>query len=542
MKKSLTMIASAAMALSMFASVAMADTSKTTSDYKDLANLDAGLKSQIDLLLTKGIFEGVSNDTFGISQNMTRAEFAKVASLVFGLQVDTNIRTSSFTDVRSEDSANGWAIPYIEAAKKAGLIDGMTDMTFAPGENVTVGQLDTVFVKGLGKNVNVAGSPWYADAVKQATNLNIHPADKNGAAVATRTELVLGAYGSLKAIQNLKEQQQVSVSSVQASGEQAVKLILDKAADTSKATLSLTKEGTVIPTTTVWSSDKKSAVLTLSANTKLSAGSYTVTLGGLNASSIKKASGTFTISTQTTTGNTDYSNTNSYDLANVIDSGLTESATGTLGFATRAEAEDPSLSKFAKEIKLKATNASGDEVALPGIIQSISSSNPAVVRVGVSADHRGYILGNKAGTATVSFVYLTLSGETKQMSIPVHVKSDTVTGQLIKAGDASINQNVTVTSGVYSGQFNPYVQMDLKVTDNYGIEYEKEEIESYNFALATTFITENIVGDSTQGAVGTVTIDQDGTVHIIGNVTKFELTAILPNGNRAFSGVTVHKN
>ncbi|WP_028552710.1 S-layer homology domain-containing protein [Paenibacillus sp. UNC451MF] len=540
MKKSLTLITTAAVALTMLSSTAMANTTKTTSDYKDLTNVEAGLKTKLDTLLAKGIFEGVSEDSFGISQNMTRAQFAKVASLVFGLKVDATIQTSSFTDVHSDDPANGWAIPYIEAAKKAGLIDGMTDTTFAPGENVTVGQLDTVFLKGLGKTVNTTGTPWFADAVNQAKDANIHPADKAGDAVATRADLVVGAYGSLPTSPSV-ENKQVSIASVQASGDQVVKVTLDKAVDTSKATLTLSKEGSVISTNTTWSTDNNSATLTLTGDVKMTNGSYTVTLGGLDSSSVKTATGTFTAGTSSTTSNYTYFTPESYELTSVIDSGLTNSATGTNGSATKADAEDPTLSKFAKEVEITVTNSSGEEVSTPGLIQTITSSNPNVVKVAVSSDHKGYILGDKVGTATISVTYTTISGDVKQISIPVNVKNEAFTAQSVEARDTSITAYATVTNGVYSSQFNAFEEMDLKVTDNYGTEYEQNEIAKYNFALNTYFITEDISGDPANGPVGTVAIDKSGNVQITGNVTKFTLIFSSFNDKRAYADVTVRK-
>ncbi|MCZ8515383.1 S-layer homology domain-containing protein [Paenibacillus filicis] len=538
MKKSLTLITAAAMAFSMLASSAMAGTTKTTSDYKDLTNLDPGLKSKLDVLLSNGIFEGITDDSFGISQPMTRAQFAKVACLVFGLPVNQTVRTSSFSDVRTDDPVSGWAVSYIEAAKKAGLIDGKTDSTFAPGENVTIGQLDKVFINGLGRKVNVDSNPWYADAVKQATDLNIHPANKNGAASATRADLVTGAYGSWMANRNSKEQDQVSVISAQASGDQAVQVTLDKSVDISKASLTLKQGDAVIPTVITWSSDTKSAALTLIGDAKLSGGDYNVTLSGLD--SIKTASTAFTVPSSAPAGGLNYSVTNAYDLSSVIDNGLTAMATGADGYATKSEVEDPTVSKFAKEIILTAATTSGNEVALPGMIQSIASTNPAVVKAVVSFDHRGYILGKKPGKATVSIIFTTLNGGSKQLSIPINVKDDAVTGQLVEARETSIEQNLTVTGGVYTAQFNAYSEMDLKVTDNYGITYEPGEVQKYNFALGTIFIPEYIVGDS-KGPIGSVSIDKDGTVHVTGNVTQFNLTAILPTGKRATSEVKIRK-
>ncbi|MCU6795520.1 S-layer homology domain-containing protein [Paenibacillus sp. WQ 127069] len=552
MKKKISMIAAATLALSIMASTAMADTLKTTADYKDLTNVDSALKSKIDALLAKQVFEGVSSDSFGITQNMTRAQFAKVASLIFELPIDLTNQTSSFADVRVSDAANGWAIPYIEAAKKAGLIDGMTDTTFAPGENVTIGQLDTVLVKGLGKTVNTSSSPWYTDAVNQATSLSIHPGDKVGSAIATRSDLVVGAYGSSQAFnaaktptqgqgQGQNQSQGPAILSSKASGDQSIVVTLDQPVDTDLALWSINKEGAELSKTVSWSLDKKTAALKLS-NTVLSPGSYIITLSGDGLSSIRTVSSTLAIGSSTASGTLNYEITGSYDLSNVIDSGITQAATGLSGYTTKADAENPVSSKFAKKITMNATNSSGEQIAIPGIIQSITSSDPSIVKAAVSSDHKGYILGNKAGTATVNIIYSTQNGENKQTAVSVQVKTDAVAGQKIEARKSSYTHTATVTGGVYYGLFNAYDKMDLKITDNYGIEYEQNEAQNYNFALNTFFNPEDIVGNPSNGSVGTVTVDTAGNVLVTGNVTRFTLVAILPNGNRAYTDVTVRSN
>src|SRR4051794_9100141 len=126
MKKSLSVILSSAMALSMFSSVAFGATS---ADFNDLKDLDAATKAKFDAMISAGIFDGVADKEFGLKDKMNRAQFAKVAALIFGLQVDTSVKTSSFTDVDADDASNGYALPYIEAAYIAGLTDG-----FAPGQ------------------------------------------------------------------------------------------------------------------------------------------------------------------------------------------------------------------------------------------------------------------------------------------------------------------------------------------------------------------------------------------------------------------------
>src|SRR4051812_14380821 len=105
MKKSLSMILSLSVAFSMFASFAQA-APKSSADFSDLNGLDAATKAKFDTMIAAGIFDGVKEGTFGLNDKMNRAQFAKVAALVFGLKVDSTLTQSSFADVKSDDPAN----------------------------------------------------------------------------------------------------------------------------------------------------------------------------------------------------------------------------------------------------------------------------------------------------------------------------------------------------------------------------------------------------------------------------------------------------
>jgi hypothetical protein len=536
--KKLTMIATAAMAFSLLTSAVLTHPAsaagKTSADFTDLASVDASLKAKIDAMLASEIFEGVSDNTFGITQNMTRAQFAKVATLIYDIPVDLTVKVSSFTDVHADDSANGWAIPYIEAAKKAGLIDGITDTTFVPGDSVTAGQLDTLLLKGLGKTVSVTGTPWYADAVKQATELGIHPSGKSGDQAANRADLVTSSYVAQQAFDDKDNQALISITKVQASSDnKQVQVTLNKKVDTTAATFTLKNGTTNVPATTTWSTDGLTA--TLAIDTALAVGDYTVTLGGLDASTIKTATGSFSVA-PVDTGNVSIED--NYTLAAVIDSGLTDSATGSI---TKAIAEDPTQSKFAKEIKIQVKNASGDIVAVPGIVQSAFSSNSGIAKVAVTSDHHAYVLGNKAGTADVTVVVKIGNNDSKQLHVAVTVTNDAISVKEIKADETSITKKMTVSNGVYTADINPYTEMDLTLTDNFGNEYENTEIADYNFGLGTLVVTRAVKGNGVD-PVGTVTVSANGLVHVEGNVVSFELSVIAPSGEQAVSYVTLERN
>lgn len=180
---------------------------KTSADFSDLKDLDAATKAKFDALISAGVFDGVDEGKFGIKDEMNRAQFAKVASLIFNLKVDTDMKTSSFKDVKADDPANGYALPYIEAVKAAGITDGYGEGTFNPAGKVTKEQLATFLVRGLGMNEDAKKTPGVNDAtvsdwakgyVALALEKKIlsNGADGKfgGTSRATRDLLVTGAY------------------------------------------------------------------------------------------------------------------------------------------------------------------------------------------------------------------------------------------------------------------------------------------------------------------------------------------------------------
>ncbi|WP_214626060.1 S-layer homology domain-containing protein [Paenibacillus agaridevorans] len=183
------------------------DAAKTSADFTDLKDLDAATKAKFDALISAGIFEGVGDGTFGLKDEMNRAQFAKVAALIYGLDVNKDAKTSSFSDVKSDDPANGYALPYIEAIKKAGITDGMGDGRFNPAGDVTKEQLATFLVRGLGKDDEAKEeqgvkddtvSDWAKGYVALALELKLLSNGSDGKfggnSNATRDLLVLGAY------------------------------------------------------------------------------------------------------------------------------------------------------------------------------------------------------------------------------------------------------------------------------------------------------------------------------------------------------------
>lgn len=81
-------------------------------------------------MAAKGIINGYNDGGFKPDGNITRAEFGVLIAKL--LKLDTDIKGSSFTDVKDTD----WFSKYIEAAVKAGIISGW-DGKFKPNDYIS---------------------------------------------------------------------------------------------------------------------------------------------------------------------------------------------------------------------------------------------------------------------------------------------------------------------------------------------------------------------------------------------------------------------
>ncbi|GGD88358.1 S-layer homology domain-containing protein [Paenibacillus nasutitermitis] len=195
-----------------------AGATKTSADFTDLKDLDAATKAKFDAMISAGIFNGVSETTFGLKDEMNRAQFAKVAALITGLEVNNDLKTSSFSDVKS-DGANGYALPYIEALKTAGITDGYGEGIYNPAGKVTKQQLATFLVRVLGKDADAKAktgtdstvSDWAQGYVTLALELKLLPDGTDGKfggqANATRDLLLTGAYEAKGQVEQRKEEE-----------------------------------------------------------------------------------------------------------------------------------------------------------------------------------------------------------------------------------------------------------------------------------------------------------------------------------------------
>lgn len=88
-------------------------------------NMISATKTKFEAMVSVGIFDGVSDTDFSLKEEMKRAQFAKVTALLTGLNVNLDLKKSSFSDVQSDSTNGGYALPYIEALKSGGITMAM---------------------------------------------------------------------------------------------------------------------------------------------------------------------------------------------------------------------------------------------------------------------------------------------------------------------------------------------------------------------------------------------------------------------------------
>ena len=140
-------------------------------------------QSDIETMASKLIVMGMSENEFAPDEKLTRAQFAALLVRSLGLKPDAY--QSRFKDVTASD----WHSSFVEAAFKAGLIEGYEDGTFRPEVTLDREQLAVLIARAIrfaeaGRLTSVqrdgavfsdqhAISAWAADDVVQLASLGI---------------------------------------------------------------------------------------------------------------------------------------------------------------------------------------------------------------------------------------------------------------------------------------------------------------------------------------------------------------------------------
>jgi len=139
MKKTIRKILTFLIALSLVAGIAIPSVTASA------ATVDTSVQQTIQAL---GIITGDENGNLNLSDNVTRAQFAKmmVAASSYKDTVSSTASASPFKDVKYTH----WAASYVQAAVSAGWVTGYTDGTYRPENYVTLEEAVSAILKMLG--------------------------------------------------------------------------------------------------------------------------------------------------------------------------------------------------------------------------------------------------------------------------------------------------------------------------------------------------------------------------------------------------------
>lgn len=263
--------------------------------FGDLKSVSKDDKKKINSLLKMEAIDTASADSFGLDQEITRAQLAKTVAIVLGLRIDNMVKTSSFTDINWDDPER----IYIEALKNSALTYDVTDK-FNPSGQVTYQELAMLLIKGLGldekakdetpskdETVDSTYKSYVAYAIKQKLMTNQADGKSGGNNPVTKKAFALAAYEVLQLHTTTAKPAKASIAEVKLTGTGKISVRLNRDVDIDKAILSVTKYGsdTAMSSSTEWLDDNMNATIETDV---LTYGKYTVELSGLDAGSMDK--------------------------------------------------------------------------------------------------------------------------------------------------------------------------------------------------------------------------------------------------------------
>ncbi len=125
--------------------------------------------SEISLLASKQILNGISSDEFAPGNTVTRAEFA--AMIVRALGLRNNGSNIAFADVRLGD----WFAESVKITAQYGIVQGYSDETFRPGLTITREQMAVMASRALSLKSDGISKPSNASLAELKDLQAIHP-------------------------------------------------------------------------------------------------------------------------------------------------------------------------------------------------------------------------------------------------------------------------------------------------------------------------------------------------------------------------------
>ncbi len=232
-----------------------------------------------------GLVKGIDDQgTLAEGDSLTRAQMAVVLSRMYGVEEEAMnyAYASTFTDVL----VDAWYGPYVAYAQNRGWTVGYGDGTFGPNDTLTAAQASTFLLRTLGYS-SFSDFVW-SDAVAFSASLGINASIMNQEAIKRgevfelmyKTVYSLNKSGVLLASILGIATGEVEIVSVEIVDVNKIKVTFNQPVATENAVITLFKGVAISTTTTQWSVDKFSVILT-SPLVKLTPANYKVKITGV---------------------------------------------------------------------------------------------------------------------------------------------------------------------------------------------------------------------------------------------------------------------
>ena len=123
----------------------------------------------VEVMNALGVINGMPDGSFNPAGNVTRAEMAKMITIIMLGDIDAAAFKGTTTDLT--DINGHWAEGYIKYCYSQGVIAGRGDGTFAPNANVTAVEAAKMLLVAIGYNATVqgyVGSDWAINIIRDA--------------------------------------------------------------------------------------------------------------------------------------------------------------------------------------------------------------------------------------------------------------------------------------------------------------------------------------------------------------------------------------
>lgn len=141
-----------------------------SASFVDVEN-EGNYSQAISRLVQYGILSGKGDGFFDPDGGLTRAEMAKISTIIAGLE--SSAASGSETSIFSDVEESNWSTGYINTAARNQIILGYPDGSFAPDKSLTYAEAITVILRLLGYSVEDLGNNWPHAYISKARELSL---------------------------------------------------------------------------------------------------------------------------------------------------------------------------------------------------------------------------------------------------------------------------------------------------------------------------------------------------------------------------------